>query len=76
MLGHRGIEGNGIADQLARLGYQGLDRDHRKYWESITGLEHGRGFLQGPSVRRTLELLKLNRNQFMVDDRTTYGTFT
>jgi hypothetical protein len=29
--------------------------------ESLTGLEHA-SFLQGPSVRRTGELLKLNRN--------------
>jgi hypothetical protein len=38
-------------------------RDHKKYWESLTGLEQAKGFLQGPSVRRTKELLKLNRNK-------------
>jgi hypothetical protein len=39
------------------------NRDHKKYCESLTGLKQAKGFLQGPSVRRTKELLKLNRNQ-------------
>jgi hypothetical protein len=38
-------------------------RDHKKYCESLTGFKEAKGFLQGPSVRRTKELLKLNRNQ-------------
>jgi hypothetical protein len=29
------------------------NRDHKKYWESLTGLKRAKGFLQGPSVRRT-----------------------
>jgi hypothetical protein len=84
--GHEGIEGNEVADQLARLGSESpfigpkpacgisagtakravsdwTNRDHKKYWESLTGLKQAKGFLQGPSVRRTKELLKLNRNQ-------------
>jgi hypothetical protein len=32
-------------------------RNHKKYWESVTGL------IQGPSARRTKDLLKLNRDQ-------------
>jgi ribonuclease HI len=39
------------------------NRNHKKYWESLTGLKQAKGFLQGLSVRRTEELLKLNRNQ-------------
>jgi hypothetical protein len=39
------------------------NRDHQKYLESLTGLKHAKGFLQGPSARKTKELLKLNRNQ-------------
>jgi hypothetical protein len=38
-------------------------RDHKQYWESLTGLKEANRFLQRPSVRRTKELLKLNRNQ-------------
>jgi hypothetical protein len=38
-------------------------RDHKIYWESLTRLKQAKGFLQGRSVRRTKELLKLNRNQ-------------
>jgi hypothetical protein len=39
------------------------NRDHQKYWGSLTILKQVRGFVQGPSVRRTKELLKLNRKQ-------------
>jgi hypothetical protein len=39
------------------------NRDHKKYWESLTALKIANGFLQGPSVRRTKEVLKLIRNQ-------------
>jgi hypothetical protein len=44
-------------------------------WESLTGLKQAKGFLQGPSVRRSKELLKLNRNQFRWV-RTTHGTLS
>jgi hypothetical protein len=44
-------------------GCQGLDRDHKKHWESLTGLKHAKGFLQEPSAWGSKELLKLNRNQ-------------
>jgi hypothetical protein len=50
----------GIAKKAVR---DWTNRDHQKYWESLTGLKQAKGFLQGPSVRRTKELLKLNRNQ-------------
>jgi hypothetical protein len=41
----------------------GLDRDHKKHWESSTGLKQAKGLIQGPSDRRTKKLLQLNRNQ-------------
>jgi hypothetical protein len=50
----------GIAKKAVR---DWTNRDHKKYWESLTGLRQPKGFLQGPSVRRTNELLRLNRNQ-------------
>jgi hypothetical protein len=50
----------GIAKRAVR---DWTNRDHKKFWESLTGLKQAKGFLQGPSVRRTKELLKLNRNQ-------------
>jgi hypothetical protein len=50
------------------------DRDHKKYWESLTGLKQAKGFLQGPFVKRTKELLELNRNQLWWMAKTTYGT--
>jgi hypothetical protein len=49
----------GIAKEAVR---DWTNRDHKKYWESLTGLRQAKGFLQGLSVRRTKELLKLNRN--------------
>jgi hypothetical protein len=51
--GHEGTKGNETANELAKLGSECL----------IIGLEQGKGVLQGPSVRRTKELLKVNRNQ-------------
>jgi hypothetical protein len=36
--------------------------DRKKYWKSLAGLKEVKGFLQGPSVRRTKETLKVNRN--------------
>jgi hypothetical protein len=50
----------GIAKKAVR---DWTNRDHKKYWESLTGLRQAKGFLQGPSITRTKELLKLNRNQ-------------
>jgi hypothetical protein len=71
MPGHEGIVGNEMADKLARMGPEpacGISvgvakkavrdwtsRNHKEYRESITGL------IQGPSARRTKDLLKLNR---------------
>jgi hypothetical protein len=42
---------------------QRLDRNHKKYWESATGLKQAKGFISGPSARRTKDLLRLNRDQ-------------
>jgi hypothetical protein len=39
------------------------NRNHKKHWESITGLTQAKGFILGPSARRTKDLLKLNRDQ-------------
>jgi hypothetical protein len=38
-------------------------RNHEKCWESVTGLTQAKGLIQGPSARRTKDLLKLNRDQ-------------
>jgi hypothetical protein len=49
---------NSIPVEVAKKAVRNwTNRDHRKHWESLTGL------IQGPSARRTKELLKLNRNQ-------------
>jgi hypothetical protein len=50
----------GIAKKAVRDWTNG---DNKKYWESLTGLKEAKGFLQGPSVRRTTKQLKFNRNQ-------------
>jgi hypothetical protein len=50
----------GIAKRAVR---DWTNRDHKKFWNSLTGLKQAKGFLQEDSVRRTRELLKLNRNQ-------------
>jgi hypothetical protein len=50
----------GVAKKAAR---DWANRNHKKYWESVTGLTQAKGLIQGPSVRRTKDLLKLNRDQ-------------
>jgi hypothetical protein len=42
------------------------NRDRYKYRESVIGLEHAEGFLQGVSARRCRKILKLNRNQLQL----------
>jgi hypothetical protein len=37
--------------------------NHKEYWESKTGLREAKGLEQGPSARRTKDLLKLNRDE-------------
>ena len=39
------------------------NRNHKKHWDSITGLKQAKGFISGPSAKRTRDLLKLNRDQ-------------
>jgi hypothetical protein len=46
------------------------NRNHNKHWQSITGLKQVKGLIQGPSARRTKDLL--NRNQL----RWVVGLFT
>jgi hypothetical protein len=38
------------------------NRNHKKHWESTTGLRQAKGLILGPSARRTKDLLKLNRD--------------
>jgi ribonuclease HI len=37
--------------------------NHKKHWESTTGLKQAKGLMPGPSAKRMKDLLKLNRNQ-------------
>jgi hypothetical protein len=38
-------------------------REHHKYWQSIFRYRHAKSFFDGPSTKRTAELLKLSRFQ-------------
>jgi hypothetical protein len=49
-----------------------MTRNHKKYWESTTGLKQAKELIQGPSARRTKDLLKFNRHQL----RCVVGLFT
>jgi hypothetical protein len=40
-----------------------VNREHHKYWQSISGQKHAKGFLDGLSVKRIAEFLKLSRVQ-------------
>jgi hypothetical protein len=40
-----------------------MNRNYKKHWEAIIGLKRAKGFIPGPSARRTKDLLKLNRDK-------------
>jgi hypothetical protein len=48
----------GVAKKVIR---DWTNRNHQKYWESLTELRQAKGLTQGPSARRTKELLKLQK---------------
>jgi ribonuclease HI len=88
VLGHEGIVDNEMADQLARRGPEAacgisvgvtkkavrdwMNRNRNKHWEAIIVLIQVKGFISGPSARRTEDLLKLNIDQL----RWVIGLFT
>jgi hypothetical protein len=39
-------------------------RDHRKHWDSLSGLKKAKAFVQGSSANTTRELLKLNSTSY------------
>jgi hypothetical protein len=40
-----------------------VNKDHKKYWASLTALKEAEKFLQGPFVERTKEILKLTHKR-------------
>jgi hypothetical protein len=50
----------GVAKKAVR---DWTNRNHKKHWESVTGLRQAKGLILGPYARRTKDLLKLNRDQ-------------
>jgi hypothetical protein len=59
----------GVAKRAVR---DRMNRNHKKQWESTTGLKQAKGLISRPSARRTKDLLKLNRDQL----RWIVGLFT
>jgi hypothetical protein len=50
----------GVAKKAVRYW---INRNHKEYWEPSTGLRGAKGLIQGPSAKRTKDLLKLNKDQ-------------
>jgi hypothetical protein len=50
----------GVAKKAVR---DWTNKKYKEYWEFTIGLREAKGFIQGPSARRTTNLLKLNRDQ-------------
>jgi hypothetical protein len=50
----------GIAKKAVR---DWTNRNHKEYWESVTGLTQAKGLIRGTSAKRTKDLLRLNRDQ-------------
>jgi hypothetical protein len=40
-----------------------MNKNHIKQWESLTGLKQANELIVGPSIERSKDLLKLNRDQ-------------
>jgi hypothetical protein len=54
----------GISVGVAKKAFRDwTNRNHTEYCDSVTGLTQAKGLIQGPSARRTKNLLKLNRDQ-------------
>jgi hypothetical protein len=54
----------GISIRVAKKAVRDwTNRNHKKYWESTTGVKQAKGLISGPSARGTKDLLKLNRDQ-------------
>jgi hypothetical protein len=49
----------GVAKKVVRYW---SNRNHKKHWESVTGLTQAKGLILGPSDRTTKDLLKVNRD--------------
>jgi hypothetical protein len=49
----------GVAKKAVR---DWTSRTHIKEWESKTGLKQAKGFISGPTARRTKDLLELTEN--------------
>jgi hypothetical protein len=60
----------GVAKKVVR---DWTNRNHKKHWESITGLRQGKALISGLSARRTKDLLKLNRGhlRWVIQDTVT-----
>jgi hypothetical protein len=59
----------GVAKKVVR---DWANRNHKKHWESTTGLKQAKELILGHSAKRTKDLLKLNRDQL----RWVVGVFT
>jgi hypothetical protein len=54
----------GVSIGVAKRAVRDLtDRNQAKQLETITGLKEGKALISRPSARRTMDLLKLNRQQ-------------
>jgi hypothetical protein len=60
----------GVAKKVVR---DWTNRNHKKYWESVTGLRQAKGLILGSAARRMKDVLKLNRRVKM-GGRTFYRT--
>jgi hypothetical protein len=49
----------GVAKKAVR---DWMNRNHKQYWEFVTGQKQAKGFILGSSARGTKDLLKLNRD--------------
>jgi hypothetical protein len=53
-----------------------LNRNHKKQWESTTGLKQAKELIPGPSEKRTRDLLKVEQRTTKMDSGTIHRTLS
>jgi hypothetical protein len=66
------VEGTNYGEWLET----GQQRDHRKCWDSLSGLKHAKSLSQGPTATQNKGAVKTKQKPVTVDGRTAHRTLS